>query len=123
MNKSSLTPLEQEIMVVIWSNPDCDVRTVYDTLSQTKNMAYTTVMTIMNRMVKKNILQRKKSANKFLYSPLTSRKQAAKGFLENFFSTMFDQYGQEGILAFAEEVERLPKDKKEQLKRMLENEE
>ncbi len=120
--KISLSPLEQDIMAVIWDHPGCHVRRVYTELAQNREIAYTTVMTMMNRLVEKGVLKREKSANKFLYLPLASRKQAAKGFLENFFSTMFDQYGQDGVTAFAEEVERLPKEKREQLKRMLEDE-
>ena len=123
MNKNtSLTPLEQDVMTVIWNNPNCDVRCVQTKLLHKRNLAYTTTMTIMNRLVEKGVLKREKSANKFLYLAITSRRQAAQGFLENFFTTMFGQYGQDGISAFAEEVERLPKEKREQLKEMLENE-
>ncbi len=121
-SKNSLTPIEQDVMSVIWDNPGCDVRTVFSRLAQEREIAYTTVMTMMNRLVEKQVLRREKSANKFLYFPLTSRKQAAKGFLANFFTTMFDQYGQDGVTAFVEEVEHLPKEKREQLKRMLEDE-
>lgn len=118
----SLSPLEQEIMLVIWNNPGCDVRTVFNELLQDREIAYTTIMTMMNRLAKKGVLKREKSANKFLYLPLNSRKEAAVGFLSNFFPTMFDRYGQDGIIAFAEEVERLPREKRDQLKRMLEDE-
>ena len=121
-NKTILTPFEQEIMLVIWDLPECDVRAVHTALNKHRQIAYTTVMTVMNRLVGKNILKRKKSVKKFLYIPLTSRKQAAHGILQRFFPTIFDNYGQDGITAFAEEIGHIPKEEREQLKRMLEDE-
>jgi len=40
-------------MAVIWNQLECDVRTVHTQLSSDKTFAYTTIMTVMNRLVEK----------------------------------------------------------------------
>lgn len=67
---SGLAPLESEVMGVIWqADSPLSVRLVLDTLNGQRDapLAYTTVMTVMNRLVKKNVLARQGERRRYLY--------------------------------------------------------
>jgi predicted transcriptional regulator len=58
-------------MDVVWSQGESNVREVADKLD--RPLAYTTVMTTLDRLYKKGLLERRKSERAFLYSPRMSR--------------------------------------------------
>jgi predicted transcriptional regulator len=66
-----LGPLENTVMEVVWSRGESNVRDVADRLE--RPLAYTTVMTTLDRLYKKGLLDRKKSERAFIYSPRLSR--------------------------------------------------
>ncbi len=63
-----LGPLEMQVMEVVWSCGHCSVRDVVQKLDS--KLAYTTVMTTLDRLFKKGMLERQKSERSFVYSPL-----------------------------------------------------
>jgi predicted transcriptional regulator len=65
-----LGPLEINVMEVVWDVGECSVRDVVDKLDS--KLAYTTVMTTLDRLFKKGLLARQKSERAFLYSPRLS---------------------------------------------------
>jgi predicted transcriptional regulator len=67
---SGLAPLESEVMSVIWqADSSISVRLVLDTLNSQRDsqLAYTTVMTVMNRLVTKNVLVRHGERRRYVY--------------------------------------------------------
>jgi len=67
---SGLAPLESDVMGVIWqADSPVSVRLVLDTLNSQRDppLAYTTVMTVMNRLVTKNVLGRTGKRRRYLY--------------------------------------------------------
>jgi predicted transcriptional regulator len=69
----TLGTLEFELMEILWANGDGNVRDVAPKLS--RPLAYTTVMTTLDRLFKKGFLGRHKSDRAFVYSPLFSRQE------------------------------------------------
>ncbi len=69
--QESLGPLEVAIMELLWIAGEASVREVTDRLE--RRLAYTTVMTTLDRLFKKGILDRRKSERAFLYKPRLSR--------------------------------------------------
>jgi predicted transcriptional regulator len=68
-----LGSLELELMEILWAHPPCSVRDAVDRLQ--RSLAYTTVMTTLDRLYKKGLLERHKSQRAFLYSPSLSRQE------------------------------------------------
>jgi len=62
----ALGPLELSVMEVVWQTGSCNVRDVVQQLD--RDLAYTTVMTTMDRLYKKGLLGRTKCDRAFLYS-------------------------------------------------------
>jgi predicted transcriptional regulator len=68
-----LGSLELKLMEILWSRGESSVRDVAAKLD--RPLAYTTVMTTLDRLYKKGLLVRQKSERAFVYSPRTSREE------------------------------------------------
>lgn len=113
--------LENEVMLCIWEHNERTVREIYSCISKKRKIAYTTVMTVMGRLVKKGLLKRKKQGKFYVYSPKLSKKQTVKKILHQAITFAIDRWGSEAFAAFAEEISELtPKEKKKLLKRLKE---
>lgn len=77
--------LENEIMNAVWtmeengiSSKDISVSEVLNEINNNGNIrAYTTIKTVMDRLVEKNLLKRQKTGKKFCYKSVESRAQMA----------------------------------------------
>jgi predicted transcriptional regulator len=70
-SRSPLGHLEATIMDLLWAGGESSVHDVVQRLD--RPLAYTTVMTTLDRLFKKGLLERRKFARAFLYSPRWSR--------------------------------------------------
>ena len=88
-----LTPLELEIMNVLWETGPANVQTVQARL-QSRDLAYTTVQTMLNVLDRKGKVKRQLKNRAFLYRPVYSRqkavKQAVGDMLDRFFGGSAD---------------------------------
>src|SRR4051812_38789788 len=84
-----LTPLELDIMKAVWKHAPVTVRGVQEEIRPVRNLAYTTVMTIMDRLHQKGFLTRQLQARTHLYSPTVTygevRDEAVKTLINSFF--------------------------------------
>jgi predicted transcriptional regulator len=71
-----LGPLEITVMETLWRRGECNVRDVVDSLE--RPLAYTTVMTTLDRLYKKGELRRRKENRAFYYEPVLSRTEWEK---------------------------------------------
>lgn len=80
MKKNNLELFESEwtILQAVWKLEPCTAPTVQETLYSKKQWAYTTVKTMMDRMVKKELLETEKIRNLYLYSSAVTESQARK---------------------------------------------
>lgn len=84
-----LAPLELDCMNTLWPVGEATVREIRDLLAPRRPRAYTTIMTIMDRLARKGIVQRKKVGRAYIYRPnLTAeeaRSQALGQVVDNYF--------------------------------------
>ncbi len=79
----NLTPAEAEIMRVVWDKRRAvTVREVYEILRQRKQLAYTTVMSVMAKLARKGILTQDRSATAYLYSAAVTDEEVAGSILD-----------------------------------------
>jgi predicted transcriptional regulator len=79
--KFALGKLEREVMEEAWRRGQVSVREVYRAFDE--RMAYTTLMTTLDRLYKKGLLKRHKEGRAFIYSPRISREQLERGVAED----------------------------------------
>ncbi len=71
--ESALGDLEREVMEAIWRRgEETSVREIHSTFEE--RAAYTTLMTTLDRLHKKGLLERRKEGRAFLYAPRVSRE-------------------------------------------------
>ena len=109
MTTYNLGPLEREVMDCIWRDEKVSVKDVHSCLKKSRKIAYTTVMTIMTRLTEKGFLVRKMSGRAFVYTPQKTRKQAAKGIVSSVFDKLVNQFGEEAVVAFSDELNKVSK--------------
>src|SRR6202050_3210495 len=84
-----LAPLELDCMNTLWPIGQGAVREIRDRLAARRPRAYTTIMTIMDRLARKGVVERRKVGRAYMYSPNLSaedaRTQALGQGVENFF--------------------------------------
>jgi len=115
-----LGELESEIMKIVW---DCkspvSVKAVTENLQKNRKIAYTTVMTIMGRLVEKGLLKRKTSGKAYDYQATYTKDRfltkATRQIIKNFVSS----FGDGAIAHFAQEVDKMPAEKKKKLVKIL----
>ena len=84
-----LAPLELDCMNTLWPIGEATVREIRDRLAARRARAYTTIMTIMDRLARKGVVERRKAGRAYVYraklSAEEARAQALAQVLENFF--------------------------------------
>jgi len=84
-----LAPLELDCMNTLWPVGQATVREIRDLLAPRRPRAYTTIMTIMDRLARKGIVERVKTGRAYVYRPRMTaeeaRTQAVGQVLDNFF--------------------------------------
>lgn len=78
MAHMKLGDLEREVMEQLWTAAQpMTVRAIHAQLATSRDLAYTTVMTVLDRLAKKGVVQRVREGKAYLYSPVGSREQLA----------------------------------------------
>jgi predicted transcriptional regulator len=92
-SEPSLTPLELELMNVLWETGPANVQTVQAGL-KTRDLAYTTVQTMLNILHRKGRVKRQLKDRAYIYRPVLSRQkavtQAVGEMLDRFFGGSAD---------------------------------
>jgi predicted transcriptional regulator len=85
-----LAPLELECLSVLWPLGEGTVRDIHAALAATRPRAYTTVMTIMDRLAQKGIVERRKVGKAFHYRARLSAEEARGKAVEKIVEGFFD---------------------------------
>ncbi len=85
--RETLTPLELEIMQVLWETGPCTVSEMQPKLKA--ELAYTTVQTMLNVLLRKNKVNRVQEGRAFRYRATVSRERATGGALSDLVRRMF----------------------------------
>lgn len=103
-----LGELESEIMEVIWSKEKASVREVLLELEKIKDIAYTTVMTVMVRLHEKGFIKRSKEGQAFIYSPAVSKEELKKQTIRNIFKSLLADSSSVAMVQFVDEIAKDP---------------
>lgn len=85
---TSLGRLEYDLLEILWSRGECNVRDVVQKLD--RPLAYTTVMTTLDRLYKKGMLDRRMPDRAFVYSARFSRQEWEQRRAENLVAGFLD---------------------------------
>jgi len=86
----TLTPQELAIMKVVWRIDKVTVRDVYEALRENRQIAYTTVMTMMKILEEKGYLKKSAVDRAHVYRPAKPRQQVVGAMVRDFLDRVFD---------------------------------
>ena len=115
---AELTEAEWIIMKVVWDNEPCAAGTVQEALANSKNWAYSTVKTTMDRMANKGFLKIQKIRNLQLFSSCLSEVDAKRGEFHKMLKRAFDG-AMTPMMQFLIEHEGLSKAESAQLRKLI----
>lgn len=102
--KKILGELEARVMEETWKKKRASVKEVHQALCQKKGLAYTTVMTVMERLAKKGYLKREKVGRSYIYEPAITQEKLHSSLAESVLSTFFMEFGRSAWVGFLEKV-------------------
>lgn len=83
-------PLELRCLTALWRLGEANVQAVRDWLAPQRPLAYTTVMTMLERLTRKGVLTRRKAGRSFLYKPSVSEQEIRSLAVRELTDSLFD---------------------------------
>ena len=83
-------PLELECLKALWGLGEASVRQVQDAIAPQRQLAYTTVMTVMDRLARRGCVRRTKSGRSFVYAPVLTQEAVRKMAVQDLVQNLFD---------------------------------
>ena len=115
-----LGQLQRAVIETVWNLGQASVHQVREQLSKKKKLAYTTVLTAMQKLEKTGWLKHRKQGKSYVYLPTRTRKQASDKSVRKFIREIFDG---NTMLMFQHLMEQsnLSEQEFKELQKMIEN--
>ena len=83
-------PLELLCLKALWTLREGNVKDVQRIVTETRPLAYTTIMTVLERLLKKGKLERRKVGRAFIYAPTADREEMRRVAIRELLEAFFD---------------------------------
>jgi predicted transcriptional regulator len=116
-----LPDLERLAMEQVWERGEATVRDVLDSLNAGRPeapRAYTTVLTIMQRLEAKGMVERRRREKRDVYRAAIGREQYLGRRIDAEVSRLVEDFGELALMQFARRVEELDPERREALRRL-----
>src|ERR1700683_804667 len=113
-----LTPLELEIMKVLWDLGQASVQQVQQLLTAEPQLAYTTVQTMLNVLHRKGKVKRSLIDRAYFYRPAVSRDQVVTSTMKDIIDRLFGGSAESLVMSLVQ-TRHLTPEKLERLRRRL----
>jgi predicted transcriptional regulator len=97
-------PLELLCLRALWTLREGNVKEVRALVAQSRPLAYTTIMTVLERLVRKGRLRRRKAGRAYVYSPEASRDAMRRAAIRELVDGFFDG-SEDELIRFLRESE------------------
>ena len=120
---SGTSKLERIVLEQLWAAGRAPVRELLDALNEDQTRsprAYTTVLTVVQRLQAKHLVRRVREGRVDLYEPTMARAEYLSARAAAEIDELLDQYGEYALEQFARRAERLSPRQREHLRRLAE---
>ena len=101
----SLGDLEKAVMERMWDGGECAVRDLH--AEYNGKLAYTTLMTTVDRLHKKGLLERRKDGKAFIYKPVLSREELDRGIARDLIGVLLQERSSQPFALLASFVDAI----------------
>ncbi|MDP3892088.1 BlaI/MecI/CopY family transcriptional regulator [Nocardioides sp.] len=105
--KSRIGDLERVVLDHLWSLDDdawATVRQVHETIARDRDIAYTTVMTVMERLARKDLVAQRKDGRAYHYRARASRAEMTAELMRETLDDLGSQDRPAALVAFVEDA-------------------
>jgi BlaI family penicillinase repressor len=113
-----LTPLELEIMKVLWETGPATVQSVQERLAATRGLAYTSVQTMLNVLHRKRKVERELRDRAYVYAPVVTRAEVVSTTMGDIIDRLFGGSAESLVLSLVE-AKRLSPEKLARLQSLV----
>ncbi len=117
-----LGELESQVLDIVWRMRSATVREVKEQLTRKRPVAYTTVMTTMDRLHEKGFLVRTKRGKGYVYAPRVSRQEVGKSVMKKWLRNMLRAFGEPSMSCLVEAIREVDSRRLDELARLIEEE-
>jgi predicted transcriptional regulator len=120
----ALPRLEREVMERVWALGQASGRAVLDVLNDDDTSrsprAYTTIVTVLQRLEAKGMLERTRGPRFDVYAPAMSREEYLRARADAEVDEVIAEYGELALMQFARRAAALDPERREALRRLAE---
>ena len=116
-----LGALEKDIMEVLWNRGESCVKDILAAFSSDRDISYSTVITVTNRMVKKGLLKKRKVGKAFFYKPTYTREEFFEVVSKKMVEGVSEFSFQSAMVHFVDYMSRVNPDKIEYFSKLIES--
>lgn len=114
-----LGDLEKQVMDVLWNREEITGREVLEEIEKQRVLAFTTVLTVMDRLLKKGLIKRKKRGGVFIYAPSISREEFVRQVSEEVLQGILDISAGSAASSFVDILYKTSPDEIDRLSRLI----
>jgi len=107
---SILSPLEQDVLTVIWPDKKLRVRQIYDKLKSKRKLALSSVAVILDRLHERSVVGRKMETGRggvrYIYYPKSDKRNFEKSVVEDAVNKLIKHFGSTAVSYFNERFAR-----------------
>ena len=115
-----LGDIERLVMDILWSRGEVTGREVLEEIQKERPLAFTTILTVMDRLLKKGLIKRKKMGGVFVYAPSISRDEFVKQVSEEVLEGILDISVSSAASSFVDILYKTSPDEMDRLSRLIE---
>ena len=115
-----LGDLERLVMDVLWNRGEVAGREVLEEIEKERALAFTTILTVLDRLLKKGLIKRKKRGGIFVYAPSISRDDFVKRVSEEVLQGILDISASSAASSFVDILYRTSPEEMDRLSRLIE---
>lgn len=112
-------PLEAKIMDILWDGNEKSIKEVQQMIEKEKPINFNTVMTVMNRLVEKNLLEKRHEGRTSLYKPIHTREEFIEEQSKKLTENLLDEFGDVVVNHMLDSLEKVDQDLLEKLEQKL----
>jgi predicted transcriptional regulator len=121
--KKGLGPLSEELerplMDILWTKGSMKGRDLYEEIRRKKDIAYTTALTVLDRLSKKGLIKKDRKSGTILFTPVVSRNAYESAVTESLVQKAFEMSPDLAVSAFADIFSRMPKEGLDRLEKLI----
>ena len=114
-----LGELEIAVLEHLWSSGPADAKSVHREIGTSRGISANTVQSTLDRLFKKELLEREKISHAYVYSSVTSREELMADMIDNVVGKLSGGNSEAMLTAFVDLAERVEDDSLDRLEAMI----